>query len=182
MSYKKLTPEERKERIALLYAHFDDFFRSEGLKNPLFIPKMAYVPEGKDEKHVTFFTSELENAEKFDTPKDIYIEFADIEYIPEDSDRGLYKWKFNPHWRTEYDLVVSKAGYERYAIPINELHFVVDDKKRLSKTIRTLELDFDVPSSLTDDAPLSDMTIRDLAAILLKQPVSKKEWLNKLIK
>lgn len=180
MSYKKLTPEERKERIALLYSHFDDFFRTINVKNPLFIPKMAYVPEGKDEKHVTFFTSELENAEKFDAPKDIYIEFADIEYQPEDSDRALYKWKFNPHWRTEYDVVTSKAGYERYAIPINELHFMTDDKKK--QTQKPAQLEFDVTSILTDDAPISDMSIRDLAAILLKKPVSKKSWLNELIK
>jgi hypothetical protein len=59
---------------------------------------------------------------------------------------------------------------------------MTDDKKRSSKKIRTLELDFDVPSTLTNDAPISDMTIRDLAAILLKKPVSKKEWLNELIK
>jgi hypothetical protein len=41
------------------------------------------------------------------------------------------------------------------------------------------------PSKLSDlsvdDLSVSDLTIRDLVAILHKKPVSKKEWLNKLI-
>jgi len=32
-----------------------------------------------------------------------------------------------------------------------------------------------------EDAPLSMLTIRDLAAIMLQKPVSQKEWLNKII-
>jgi hypothetical protein len=31
------------------------------------------------------------------------------------------------------------------------------------------------------DAQFEQLTIRDLAAILLKKPVSNKKWLNKLI-
>jgi hypothetical protein len=32
------------------------------------------------------------------------------------------------------------------------------------------------------DAPLSEMTIADLAAIMLMKPVSAKPWLNEIIK
>jgi len=32
------------------------------------------------------------------------------------------------------------------------------------------------------DCPIDQMNIRDLAAILLKKPVSKKKWLNDLVK
>ena len=31
------------------------------------------------------------------------------------------------------------------------------------------------------DPPLNEMTIRDLAAIMLKKPVSNKKWLNDII-
>lgn len=34
----------------------------------------------------------------------------------------------------------------------------------------------------TDDAPLSEITIKDLAAIMLMKPVSARPWLNELIK
>ena len=43
----------------------------------------------------------------------------------------------------------------------------------------------DVEISLSDDdddIPLSEITIKDLAAIMLMKPVSKKEWLNDLVK
>lgn len=33
-----------------------------------------------------------------------------------------------------------------------------------------------------DDIPLSEITIKDLAAIMLMKPVSKKAWLNELVK
>jgi len=33
-----------------------------------------------------------------------------------------------------------------------------------------------------DDLPISQLTIRDLVAILHKVPVSKKKWLNDIIK
>ena len=41
-------------------------------------------------------------------------------------------------------------------------------------------MDFDLMDPNTD-APFDQLTIRDLAAILLKKPVSSKDWLNKLI-
>ena len=42
--------------------------------------------------------------------------------------------------------------------------------------------DFDEIMDPNIDAPLSQMTIRDLAAIMLKKPVSNKAWLNEIIK
>ena len=42
--------------------------------------------------------------------------------------------------------------------------------------------DFDELMDPDNDAPLNQITIRDLAAIMLKKPVSQKEWLNNLIK
>jgi hypothetical protein len=41
-------------------------------------------------------------------------------------------------------------------------------------------IDFDLMNPDTD-APFDQLTVRDLAAILLKKPVSNKQWLNKLI-
>ena len=42
--------------------------------------------------------------------------------------------------------------------------------------------DFDEIMDPNTDAPLSSLTIRDLAAIMLQKPVSQKKWLNDLIK
>ena len=44
---------------------------------------------------------------------------------------------------------------------------------------KTEELSLDLPS---EDEGMAEITIRDFAAIMWKQPVSKKSWLNDLIK
>jgi hypothetical protein len=42
------------------------------------------------------------------------------------------------------------------------------------------ENEFDIPNPDLD-SPLDQITLRDLAAILLQKPVSHKKWLNDLI-
>jgi hypothetical protein len=93
---------------------------------------MAYRPPSKDEKHVSFFPSELQKGE------DIYTEFVSIAYDSEDLKRTLYLLKHNPHWSEEYELVTSKSGHERHIIPIGELK-VINDINSRAKTEVTLE-------------------------------------------
>jgi hypothetical protein len=42
--------------------------------------------------------------------------------------------------------------------------------------------EIELSSQLDKDVPLSEITIRDLAAIMLMKPVSNRPWLNDLIK
>ena len=175
-STQKLTTEERKKRIQDLYEFQMEKFMQEGVSEPLFIPKMAYKPSTKDEKHITFFASELERAEYYDVPKNVYTEFISSEYIPEDAKRTLYKWVFNPHWRTEYDVIeATESIQERYMIPVAELRIV--QQAAAQKEIKLPALDLG-----PTDEPFNMLTIRDLAAIMLKKPVSNKQWLNEIIK
>ena len=175
-STQKLTSEERKKRIQDLYEFQMEKFMQEGVSEPLFIPKMAYKPATKDEKHITFFASELERAEYYDVPKNVYTEFISSEYIPEDPKRTLYKWVFNPRWRTEYDVIeATESIQERYMIPVAELRIV--QQAAAQKEIKLPLLDLG-----PTDEPFNMLTIRDLAAIMLKKPVSNKQWLNEIIK
>lgn len=175
---QKLSTEERKKRIQELYEYQMEKFMQEGVSEPLFIPKMAYKPAMKDEKHVTFFASELERAEYYDVPKNVYTEFISSEYIPEDPKRTLYKWVFNPHWRTEYDIIeATESIQERYMIPVAELRIVQQPVAQTPKEIKLPSLDLG-----PTDEPFNMLTIRDLAAIMLKKPVSNKQWLNEIIK
>ena len=168
--------EERKKRIQDLYEFQMEKFMQENVSEPLFIPKMAYKPATKDEKHITFFASELERAEYYDVPKNVYTEFISSEYIPEDPKRTLYKWVFNPHWRTEYDVIeATESIQERYMIPVAELRIV--QQAAAQKEIKLPLLDLG-----PTDEPFNMLTIRDLAAIMLKKPVSNKQWLNEIIK
>ena len=174
---QKLTSEERKKRIQDLYEYQMEKFMQEGVTEPLFIPKMAYKPAMKDEKHITFFASEIERAEYYDVPKNVYTEVISSEYIPEDPKRTLYKWVFNPHWRTEYDIIdATESIQERFMIPVSELR-VVQTITQPQKEIKLPDLDLGPM-----DEPFNMLTIRDLAAIMLKKPVSNKQWLNEIIK
>ena len=109
---------ERKKRVSDLRKLHEDYFQTEGKINALYIPKMAYRPSGKDELYVSFFPSELEKEE------DIYTEFVSIDYISEDSKRTMYLLHYNPHWKSEYELVTSNSGFQRHMIPVSELKVV----------------------------------------------------------
>jgi hypothetical protein len=73
----------------------------------------------------------------------------------------------------------------RYLIPVSELIKVTAEPKKTEPTkteVEGLFPDFDGIMDADLDAPLSSLTVRDLAAILLQKPVSNKKWLNDLIK
>jgi len=115
-----MTPQERKDKVKVLREQHEHYFISNELNNAVYIPKMAYRPNGKDELHVSFFPSELEKTE------DIYTEFVSINYDSEDPKRTLYLHKFNPHWKEEYELITSNSGFDRHIIPVSELKVVSD--------------------------------------------------------
>lgn len=148
-----------------------------GVPKALFYPKMAYKPKGKSELFITFFTNELKKR------SDIFTEFVSRDYDPEDEDRSLFLWRFNPHWESEYECTeANEFGNKRYYVPVSEL-IKVNAEFLTDHAVETQDLfSSAAPPWLSGmDAPLSEMTVKDLAAILLKKPVSEKDWLNKII-
>jgi hypothetical protein len=167
MNTTKTDPDVLKKRIEDLKKHHEATFKKIGY-DVYYKPHMCYRPKGKDTQHISFWASELRGG------KDIYTEFASREYISEDPTRTLYKWKYDPAWAEIYEPVLGKDGKsERYLIPVSEL--VVIPHVEASKEI-TLELD-----NPDIDMPIDQITIRDLAAVLLNKPVSQKKWLNDII-
>jgi len=135
---KKMTPQERRAKVEELLQEHKDYFDTNNLNNPAYIPKMAYRPSGKDELHVSFFPSELENNQ------DIYTEFVSIDYDSEDPKRTLYLLKYNPHWKEEYELITSNSGFQRHIVPAGELKAIKDvTSKSTSPTVQP-------PIELTD--------------------------------
>jgi hypothetical protein len=145
-----------------------------GASTNLFVPKMAYKPIGKNEVHIGFFASEINKGE------DVYVEFCSRENIPEDPERQLYKFKNNPHFAEEYTTTDPSAstGNVRYLVPIEELIKIPKFVPVTSQEQTKLEFEIDDPET---DLPISQLTIRDLAAILLQHPCSRKTWLNELV-
>jgi|MudIll2142460700_1097286.scaffolds.fasta_scaffold1583204_1 hypothetical protein len=170
----KATTVNRQEKTEELLKHHDWKFGLLQEDSPLFIPKCAYIPKGMGELHIGFFASELKKG------RDIYTEFTSIDLEPEDPSRTLYKWRFNPHYDEEYEKTEPAAnGHFRYLVPVSELIKVEIVPEELEAPSQFP--DFEGIMDPNTDAPLSQLTIRDIAAIMLKKPVSQKKWLNDLI-
>ena len=146
-----------------------------GIAEAIFMPKMAYTPIGKSEKYVAFFLSEINTK-----GQDVYVEFCSNLNVPEYDDRGLYKWRFNPHFEEEYEKTEPSltTGHCRYLVPVSELTKVKDYSKQEVIQKPTI-VDFEIDTAL--DAPMAQMTMRDYAAIHMRKPISTKSWLNEAI-
>jgi len=133
-----------------------------------------------------------------------------IDIIPGSDDRMLFKLKNNPFYNEEYDVteIESDGKIDRkYLVPLGELVAVLSTGQEISYALyekRKEEAELEVPQLQTslsifpdfeqdygkkenvvtseEDAPLSEITIKDLAAIMLMKPVSNRLWLNELIK
>jgi len=144
-----LTPDQRKKKVATLREEHEDYFQTAGIINALYIPKMAYRPTGKDDLFISFFPSELEKEEN------IYTEFVSIDYESEDPKRTLYLHKYNPHWKTEYELITSSSGFVRHIIPVSEL-IVINDITDRNKTNIITSNNFEKPKETIFDLPNPD--------------------------
>lgn len=177
MSIKTTEKLDRRARTQELREFHQETFDTLGIPEAFYVPTMVYKPIGKESKHFSLFPSQLKKKE------DIYVEFVSKEMESEDPTRTLYKWKFNPFWSEEYEEVESDKPEisERYLIPVSELVKVSTPEKTVAP--KQLEFNgFDEIMNTDQDAPLDQLTVRDLAAIMLKKPVSQKKWLNDLIK
>jgi hypothetical protein len=176
------SPEDKKENLKKIKEFHKAAMEKLGVSDYSLIPKLAYRPSGKTELYISFFYSEISKGQ------DVYLEFTDRNNVPEDPERTLYLWKFNPHFEEEYEKTepTEGTGHIRYLVPVEELKVI---KKTSPEAMITTEkevklkpaLDFSLPNPETDP-PFNEMTIRDLAAIMLNKPVSNKEWLNIIIK
>lgn len=189
----------RKAIVNALKEKHEKLFKLENLeKTPKFIPKMAYIPKAGEERVISFFPSEIMGGQ------DIYTEFVSRSLEPEDSERRLWKWPFNPEYDSEYQKTDPHpaTGHQQYLIPVAELinvaeiHFGVKEDSAKKDTVIQEELTpaepekgqlkLNIPEDKKGcevfDAPISQLTIKDKAAIDWKRPVSDKPWLNELIK
>ena len=170
-------PSSKREKIAALLEKHKPLFEKIGVSNPVFIPKMAY-PDMK-ELVISFYPSEANKGQ------DIYTEFVSRDYEPEDPQRRLYKWVYNPEYATEYKHSEPHptTGDRRFLVPVDELIDVelemVKAEEEKSGQLDAFNLK-DAPAA-DSDLPYSAMTMRDYAAIQWQKPVSHKKWLNELI-
>lgn len=130
---------------------------------------------------------------EFQKPKGLFFEVVKNDYSGfVDESRTVYRLP-----NSEKEEAIPDPVYEdRYLVPLEVLRTVDPHSVAISKDAAVLSGDpilkaikNDQPSTIklfstrtTEDAPYSDMTIRDYYAIHTGKPVSNKEWLNDLIK
>jgi hypothetical protein len=133
------------------------------------------------------------------------MEFVNKELTPDLTDRPLFKLKYNPFYKEEYEMEtkMTEEGreYDVYIVSVSELKVILEDSSEINYSLYESGLyekvkvspfpDFEkeyLSKEITlddilvgEDAPINDMSIADFAAIIWKKPVSNKVWLNSLI-
>jgi len=131
---------------------------------------------------------------EFTKPKGLYFEVVKGDYSGfADENRTVYRL---PNSEKE-EAIPDPIYADRYLVPLEVLRTVDPHSVAISKDAAVLSGDSilkkmkdESPSTvkifstntIVDDAPYSDMTIRDYIAIHTGKPVSSKGWLNELIK
>jgi hypothetical protein len=152
----------RKEREKEFFVKHMDTFRNLKIADPFFTIKTAFFQKGKYGRHVQFFEWELKKEE------DIFIEFCDnvkddqgrdLDIVPMNTDRQLFKYKNNPFFNEEYELKesISSKGesYTSYTVPVSELLAILKDgteityalyeKRKADAETKIKEEEFELP-------------------------------------
>lgn len=129
---------------------------------------------------------------EFRKEKGFFFELITRDLTPADAERKVYRVPFSTAFEEEYEL--NEKG--SYLVPLEELRIVnptsvaikktanfgpQDETPLLSSLPKTPMQAYKAPAAM-EDAPYSEMTIRDYYAIQTGKPVSTKTWLNELIK
>ena len=109
------------------------------INDPFFVLKTAFFQKGKYGKQIQLFESELRRGE------DIFIEFIevvrdsqgkDIDLTPANSNRDLFKFKYNPYFLEEYEIKEGNNSkgepYQAFIIPLSELTVVLTDGNEIT--------------------------------------------------
>jgi hypothetical protein len=173
----------RKENMEKVRNFHAKFLKDIGESDPLVVCKTPFS-SSSGERVVGLFESELRKK------KDIYIEFTNYDNEPSDDNRTLYKWRFNANFE-EYERLTNN-DIVRILIPTDELvkvkayppedmvRRVLEEGKQGMQSPNNEKTNKSNSESV-NDAPFSDLTIRDIYAIYHNKPVSNKLWLNLLI-
>lgn len=172
--------EIKKQKLESIRDFHQDLIDDLGIARTDFNMKMPFY-----DKHgrlvVGIFSSE------FRKDKGFFFELITRDLAPADAERKVYKVAFSSSFEEEYEL--NEKG--SYLVPLEELRVVNPTSVAIKKTanfggdneevVKPFMQAYKAPATM-EDAPYSEMTIRDYYAIHSGKPVSAKTWLNELIK
>lgn len=169
----------KKEKLEAIRNYHQELINDLGISRTDFNMKMPfYDTQGK--LVVGIFGSE------FRKEKGFFFELINRALDPSDPERKVYRIPPSTSFEEEYEL--NEKG--SYLVPLEELRVVNEQSVAISKSSAVTSSDkvlsktveaYRAPAPM-EDAPYSEMTIRDYYAIHTGRPVSAKGWLNELIK
>jgi len=169
----------KKEKLDAIREHHKDLIADLGISLSDFNMKKSFRDKYGREV-VGIFSSEFERSKGF------FFELITSDLDPDDPERKVYRVPPNPNYEEEYEINQKNS----YNVPLEELRVinpysaaiskfssVVTPEKNKEKTLNIQRITVSL-----EDAPYSEMTIRDYIAIQTGKPVSLKPWLNELVK
>lgn len=172
----------KKSKLEAIRSHHQELIKDLGIAKTDFNMKMPFYDE-QGRMVVGIFASE------FKKEKGFFFELITRSLEPADPERKVYRVPPSSSFDEEYEL--NEKG--SYLVPLDELRVVNEQAVAISKSSAVTSSDKVLAKSFTpepiykapapmEDAPYSEMTIRDYYAIHTGKPVSAKTWLNELIK
>jgi hypothetical protein len=138
---------------------------------------------------------------EFKRPKGFYFELINNDLEPTDANRTIYRVPYNEYYADEYQM--DERG--KFLVPVEQLKKINRQSAAIVKEVVIAESDRAIkeekqsyippkpplPFSAEpqtpvvpklEDAPYSEMTIRDYITIHTGRPISNKAWLNEIVK
>jgi len=201
-----LTTEEKKSRLLNLRSFHEQSFKILGVPNAQFIGKIFFINSDKQWK-IKMFESEFRyGVDLYIEPTKL--DYTPENYLHQhlESERELFKWTYHPAWDKEYEKLLpgtkgNNGSSVIYLLPVDDLQSVAEliaakqkenklteikkskevESNTVDNTVTTTTTQKLVVNSENEDCFIQQATLRDLAAIWLKKPVSNKQWLNDIV-
>ena len=187
MTFLQSMPEEERniykaQKLKAIRDYNADFIKELGIPIADFNMKTPFY-DSNGRQVVGIFPSEFRRSKGF------FFELVNFELNPSDPERKIYRITPSDSYEEEYEM----SSKNSYCIPVEELRAVHRSSVAISKMSAFTGVDesfrpkekssFKAPTPIVlEDAPYSELTIRDYYAIHTGKPVSAKPWLNELIK
>lgn len=181
------------DRLGVPISHFS-------VKPGWFLSKDKAIPSiPQNERVIGLFPNECQKGH------DLYMELYDMDKNPLEG-RPLYKWKYNPHYAEELaEYYNEKTGQMSYIVPVSELVLIdqqnalinkIEDPIDLFESARKPALStkqlvkepvvkapvYDAPKATSImDRNVSDLSVRELFAIVNRKPMSGNSELDNYI-
>jgi len=189
----KMDKEEKKAyrqiKLKEVLEYNKDLIDDLGISKSDFNMKKAFTRNGV--VVIGFFDNEFKN------PKGYYFELINSDLEPDDINRTVYRLAPTEFYEDEYEM----DEFGKFLVPVDELRVINRQSAVIAKGSAATSSDkfnqqermmfsskAPIPTAITtvkqsiEDAPYSEMTIRDYIAIHTGKPVSTKSWLNELVK